>query len=212
MRRYTLLVWGSLALSATSLVPVWYSSQASAAGSPAAAEPVKSALQSPVPEDGSGADDLPASSRLVRDVLAAHPNEDLVICIAGCRPGFDRVIYAQPADPRPTKPANVAATPPAATPVATQTPAQPSQPSTDKAAEAKPAEGAEPSTVPAGDAPAAAAEPAPEAPGESHMEPTAAQPEGQSDGDTQSGAETPSEGPSEQPSEGPSEESRGDGQ
>lgn len=53
-----------------------------------------------IPEDGMGSNDLvSASSRLVRDEIAAHPNEDLIICIAGCRPGPDRIVYSQPADP-----------------------------------------------------------------------------------------------------------------
>ena len=68
-----------------------------------AAEPAKT-LNS-IPLDGTGEEDIPASSRLVRDLVAAHPQEDLVICIAGCRPGYDRVIYAQPADPLAKKPA-----------------------------------------------------------------------------------------------------------
>lgn len=37
-------------------------------------------------------------SRLVRQLMAARPNEDLVICIAGCFSGRDRVVYAQPID------------------------------------------------------------------------------------------------------------------
>lgn len=49
------------------------------------------------PDDG-GPQDFPASSRIVRDVVALRPNEDLIICIAGCLPGRDRVIYAQPLD------------------------------------------------------------------------------------------------------------------
>ncbi len=48
--------------------------------------------------DDSSTPDFPASSRLVRDIVATRPNEDLIICIAGCRPGQDRVIYAQPLD------------------------------------------------------------------------------------------------------------------
>lgn len=35
---------------------------------------------------------------LVRRLMAERPNEDLVICIAGCFSGRDRVVYAQPAD------------------------------------------------------------------------------------------------------------------
>jgi len=39
-----------------------------------------------------------AENSLVRQLMAARPNEDLVICIAGCVSGRDRVVYAQPAD------------------------------------------------------------------------------------------------------------------
>jgi hypothetical protein len=39
---------------------------------------------------------------LVRRLMAERPNEDLVICIAGCFSGRDRVVYAQPADRRTT--------------------------------------------------------------------------------------------------------------
>ena len=72
-----------------------------------------------IPLDGGGSEEIPASSRLVRDVVAVHPHEDLVICIAGCKPGQDRVVYAQPADPqaRPA-PVPVAETAPAAVPSA----------------------------------------------------------------------------------------------
>jgi len=45
-------------------------------------------------EDANGVE----SSRLVRQLTAARPNEDLVICIAGCFSGRDRVVYAQPID------------------------------------------------------------------------------------------------------------------
>ena len=62
-----------------------------------------------IPEDG-GADDLfPASSRLVRDLVAVRPKEDLIICIAGCVQGVDRVVYSQPSDPH-RKPAVVPVT------------------------------------------------------------------------------------------------------
>lgn len=50
-----------------------------------------------VPDDNLG---LPAAAGgdnpLVKRLLAARPNEDLVICIAGCFSGRDRVVYAQP--------------------------------------------------------------------------------------------------------------------
>jgi hypothetical protein len=37
-------------------------------------------------------------SPLIRQLMAARPNEDLVICVAGCFSGRDRVVYAQPID------------------------------------------------------------------------------------------------------------------
>ncbi|MFA5955615.1 hypothetical protein [Hyphomicrobium sp.] len=50
-----------------------------------------------VPVDGSTLRELPGTeSPLVKQILASRPNEDLVICIAGCFAGRDRVIYAQP--------------------------------------------------------------------------------------------------------------------
>lgn len=51
----------------------------------------------PVDELNSG-DIAGAESSLVRHLMAARPNEDLVICVAGCFSGRDRVVYAQPAD------------------------------------------------------------------------------------------------------------------
>ncbi len=52
-----------------------------------------------VPLDGGGDDLFPASSRLVRDLVKVRPKEDLIICIAGCNLGADRVVYSQPIDP-----------------------------------------------------------------------------------------------------------------
>lgn len=170
MRRSTLLLWSSIALCSASLAPIWYAAGAIAAGTPKS-EPKAAAASAPdlhtVPEDGAE-DDFPASSRLVRDLISARPNEDLVICVAGCRPGADRVIFAQPADPMARR-TNVAAQPHAApaasepvadnndnapTPApAEATTSQSSEPAADSAAEAKPVEQ------------------------ETHMEPTAAEPE-----------------------------------
>lgn len=48
-----------------------------------------------IPEDGS-LDDIPVAPRVVRELTSLRPKEDLIICIAGCPPGRDRVIYAQP--------------------------------------------------------------------------------------------------------------------
>ncbi|MEQ1716847.1 MAG: hypothetical protein ABL907_12810 [Hyphomicrobium sp.] len=118
----------TLALSAAALVPAWYAVTALAADQPhptgapqAPAAAASAASAAPklytVPEDGAPSDDLPAASRLVRDLTTAHPGEDLVICIAGCRQG-DRVVYAQPAEPIVKKPAVAEAAP--AAPAAAQ--------------------------------------------------------------------------------------------
>jgi hypothetical protein len=54
-----------------------------------------------VPEDGMGSQNRAGPDNLlVRRLIAARPNEDLVICVAGCFSGRDRVVYAQPADKR----------------------------------------------------------------------------------------------------------------
>ncbi len=50
-----------------------------------------------VPESSASVESRPVTdSPFVRQILAARPNEDLVICIAGCFTSRDRVIYAQP--------------------------------------------------------------------------------------------------------------------
>jgi hypothetical protein len=50
-----------------------------------------------VPEDGTTLSSTQATdSPLVKQILASRPNEDLVICIAGCYSGANRVIFAQP--------------------------------------------------------------------------------------------------------------------
>lgn len=51
-----------------------------------------------VPEDGPSIRSVKTpDSPLVKQILASRPDEDLVICIAGCYSGRDRVVYAQPA-------------------------------------------------------------------------------------------------------------------
>ena len=83
-----------------------------------------------IPEDGMG--DvvwLSGATRIVRELTALRPKEDLVICIAGCVEKQDRVVFAQPAEIAPKKPADTmsdagpAVTPPAATAKAAMTPA-----------------------------------------------------------------------------------------
>jgi hypothetical protein len=51
------------------------------------------------------AEDVPSSSRLVRELIKQHPAEDVIICLAGCRTSTNRVVYAQPAEPVAAKPA-----------------------------------------------------------------------------------------------------------
>jgi hypothetical protein len=66
---------------------------------PAGAEPYapKAKNLNTVPEGaGDAANSSAPDSAFVNQILAARPNEDLVICIAGCFGGRDRVIYAQP--------------------------------------------------------------------------------------------------------------------
>jgi hypothetical protein len=50
-----------------------------------------------VPEDGLPSETAKGpNNRIVRQLMAARPNEDLIICVAGCFSGRDRVVYAQP--------------------------------------------------------------------------------------------------------------------
>jgi hypothetical protein len=52
-----------------------------------------------IPEDGLDAENVAGPDNLlVRQLLAARPKEDIVICVAGCFSGRDRVVYAQPAE------------------------------------------------------------------------------------------------------------------
>lgn len=72
---------------------------------------------------------LSGATRIVRELTALRPKEDLVICIAGCVEKQDRVVFAQPAEMPLKKPvdtmsdAGPAVTPPAVTPKAAETPA-----------------------------------------------------------------------------------------
>jgi hypothetical protein len=52
-----------------------------------------------VPEDGLDVGSaMGPNNGLVRKLMAARPNEDLIICVAGCFSGRDRVVYAQPTE------------------------------------------------------------------------------------------------------------------
>lgn len=51
-----------------------------------------------IPEDGMGDKQwLSGANSIVRAIMAKRPDEDLVICVAGCV-AQDRVVYAQPAE------------------------------------------------------------------------------------------------------------------
>lgn len=64
-----------------------------------------------IPEDGAGEVTI-RPPKVVREILAKRPLEDLTICVAGCRPNRDLVVYAQPSDPAdPPKPKENAAAP-----------------------------------------------------------------------------------------------------
>lgn len=98
-----------------------------AANQPAAAvvaakAPEKKKPLHTVPEDGTGLDEIWTPSKWVRELLEKRPNEDLIICIAGCFSNRDKVVYAQliehrlqpapavaetPAVPQPNAPAEV---------------------------------------------------------------------------------------------------------
>jgi hypothetical protein len=76
---------------------------ASAEGSqiePAGADPYAPSSQNnlnSVPEDGESIRRVSVpDSPFVKKILASRPDEDLVICIAGCYTDRDRVVYAQP--------------------------------------------------------------------------------------------------------------------
>jgi hypothetical protein len=69
-------------------------SQIAAAGASDEQPSVKSLNTTPV--DGTSSQAAGSENPLVRKLTAARPNENLVICIAGCFSGRDRVVYAQP--------------------------------------------------------------------------------------------------------------------
>ena len=143
---------GSLiAVAAALLAAVTHSASAQSADAPpkasATAEAPKKSLHT-VPEDGMVTPDpMAATTKAVRDLLMSRSKEDLVICVAGCSPSLDRVVYAQPSELPPLAPAPVAK-PIAATdaPAAGQkdADAEPSKPQADAA----PADAVLPQLVP----------------------------------------------------------------
>lgn len=71
-------------------------SQIAPAGADAYVPPTGKNLNT-VPEDGESIRRIETpESPLVKKILASRPDEDLVICVAGCYAGQDRVVYAQP--------------------------------------------------------------------------------------------------------------------
>jgi hypothetical protein len=90
-----------------------------------------------------------AATRIVREITAKRPKEDLVICIAGCVGKQDRVVFAQPTEYVPPKPAATTA----------DSGAKPAVPAPTKAAsekpETKPAKAATAPAKPAATPPAA---------------------------------------------------------
>jgi hypothetical protein len=92
----------------------------------ASVTPVKN-LES-IPADGLGDTAwLSGATRIVREITLKRPNEDLVICIAGCVEKQDRVVYAQPAEIVSKKPdetmSDAGPAAPAAVPKSGETPA-----------------------------------------------------------------------------------------
>lgn len=190
MRRYTLLVWGSVVLSASALLSSWHSGLASAADG---AAPVASAQQPggktslyTVPEDGAPADDVPAGSRIVRSLLASHPGQDLTICIAGCRPDMDPIVYAQPTSVVPKPPVAAAPAPAPQTPIAEAPAGEAISQSSETPAQDTAPSGAQSETS-------------------GRMEPTAAQPEPQIEHGPAAAQDAPSEPSADAPSDEPSQ-------
>ncbi|MFN0218886.1 MAG: hypothetical protein ACKVP4_08755 [Hyphomicrobium sp.] len=74
-----------------------------------------------IPEDGETVGAFDFVPRWLRALLDSRPNEDLIVCIAGCSPNRDRVVYARLKEkPDPAPQAAVTPSPlaaPASTPV-----------------------------------------------------------------------------------------------
>ena len=115
MLRKPVQIAGRLAVSAAlswTLIPIAVAegpapNPAGTAAAPQPGEPSGKRLFT-VPEDGMGdAEWLSGATRFVREVVQKRPNEDMVICIAGCLANQDRVVFAQPAEPVSPKPKDV---------------------------------------------------------------------------------------------------------
>lgn len=131
MLRKSARVSGRLIVSAViswTLIPIAVADAPSSSTKPMSAAEAEANFKRlhTVPEDGIGDEHwLSGATNFVREVLAKRPNEDLVICVAGCVPKQDRVVYAQPSEPTSRRPLGVVseAAPAAAAPAA-DTPAQ----------------------------------------------------------------------------------------
>ena len=108
----------SVALGWT-LLPITHAGAQSPPASVSAAPKVKAAAPKPiessgkplftVPEDGLGDNKwLSGATRVVREITVKRPTEDLVICVAGCVETQARVVFAQPTEYVPPKPADPA--------------------------------------------------------------------------------------------------------
>ncbi|MGQ0458005.1 MAG: hypothetical protein ACT4OU_13215 [Hyphomicrobium sp.] len=84
-----------------------------------------------IPEDGETTGAFDFVPKWLRALLDSRPNEDLIVCIAGCSPNRDRVVYArlkETPDPAPqaaAPPAPTANAPPAVAAPAADTAAPP---------------------------------------------------------------------------------------
>ena len=126
-----------------------------------------------VPEDGMGDTHwLSGATRAVREIMLKRPNEDLVICVAGCIAKQDRVVYAQPSEPETIRTNNdltsdgspsVPAAPPAPAASAAPQPAEPVAKASEPA-ETPAAAKAEAPMPPAAEPPASQADAAPTQP------------------------------------------------
>ena len=106
MLRKSARVSGRIVVSAVlswTLMPIAVADAPVPSASPASAEEsaeAKFKRLHTVPEDGIGDTHwLSGATNFVRTVMEQRPKEDLVICVAGCVPKQDRVVYAQPAEP-----------------------------------------------------------------------------------------------------------------
>ena len=128
----------SMALSWTLITGARAEAPTPPAAAPAKQAPMVSSGKNlnTIPEDGMGDETwLSGATRTVRELQAARPKEDMVICIAGCIPSMNRVVFSQEALPPLPKPVDTMsdAAPAAAPDTNVETPAD------SKATDAAPA-------------------------------------------------------------------------